>query len=273
MGGDLAGIAQQLDYIQSLGVTCLYLTPIFRAPSNHKYDTVDYFDRLTFGTKADLRSWSTVSTRAGCASSRRRVQPLRLLVGQISGRCQKRQSVAVSQLVLHHSYPVDAEQQKLRLRRALQMDAEAELANPDARDYFLSVGRYWLRNSASTAGGWMWRPELPTAFLETFAQRCARDASPTASCSVKHGRRWTARKREPARQRDELSLPRRSGRVAGEGRAFRVGIRLPPQLALALYPSETNFRMYATCWTATTRRASSMKRAATGKGCRLAAAL
>lgn len=58
------------------------------------------------------------------------------------------------------------------------------------------------------------------------------------------GRRRAARKREPARQRDELSLPRRGGRVAGEGRAFRVGIRLPPQPALALYPNETNLRMY-----------------------------
>ena len=56
MGGDLAGIAQQLDYIQLLGATCLYLTPIFRAPSNHKYDTADYFEiDPAFGTKDDLR--------------------------------------------------------------------------------------------------------------------------------------------------------------------------------------------------------------------------
>ena len=41
IGGDLAGITEGLDYIQSLGVTCLYLTPIFRSPSNHKYDTAD----------------------------------------------------------------------------------------------------------------------------------------------------------------------------------------------------------------------------------------
>ena len=50
------GIAEQLDYIQSLGATCLYLTPIFRAPSNHKYDTVDNFEiDPAFGTKDDLR--------------------------------------------------------------------------------------------------------------------------------------------------------------------------------------------------------------------------
>lgn len=44
MGGDLRGIIEKLDYIQALGVTCIYLTPIFKAPSNHKYDTVDYYE-------------------------------------------------------------------------------------------------------------------------------------------------------------------------------------------------------------------------------------
>ncbi|UXI02853.1 maltodextrin glucosidase [Photobacterium sp. TY1-4] len=41
-GGDLAGIHSKLDYLQALGITALYLNPIFTAPSNHKYDTTDY---------------------------------------------------------------------------------------------------------------------------------------------------------------------------------------------------------------------------------------
>ncbi len=41
-GGDLQGIVQRLDYIQELGASALYLTPIFTAPSNHKYDVEDY---------------------------------------------------------------------------------------------------------------------------------------------------------------------------------------------------------------------------------------
>jgi alpha-glucosidase len=41
-GGDLQGIAQHLDYLQSLGVNALYFTPIFTAHSNHKYDVADY---------------------------------------------------------------------------------------------------------------------------------------------------------------------------------------------------------------------------------------
>lgn len=41
-GGDLAGITDKLDELKGLGVNTLYLTPIFRAASNHKYDTADY---------------------------------------------------------------------------------------------------------------------------------------------------------------------------------------------------------------------------------------
>ncbi len=41
-GGDLAGIASKLDYLEELGVGGIYLTPINEAPSVHKYDTKDY---------------------------------------------------------------------------------------------------------------------------------------------------------------------------------------------------------------------------------------
>ena len=41
-GGDLAGIIQKLDYIKDLGANTIYMTPVFRAASNHKYDTADY---------------------------------------------------------------------------------------------------------------------------------------------------------------------------------------------------------------------------------------
>ena len=56
-GGDLKGIEQKLPYIADLGVTCIYLNPIFEAHSNHRYDTADYekIDCL-LGTKSDLES-------------------------------------------------------------------------------------------------------------------------------------------------------------------------------------------------------------------------
>lgn len=41
-GGDLQGVMQKLDYLQSLGVEAIYFNPLFVSPSNHKYDTQDY---------------------------------------------------------------------------------------------------------------------------------------------------------------------------------------------------------------------------------------
>ena len=53
-GGSLFGIADKLSYLESLGVTVIYLNPIFEAYSNHRYDTADYerVDRLLGGDEA-----------------------------------------------------------------------------------------------------------------------------------------------------------------------------------------------------------------------------
>ncbi len=56
-GGDLAGITQKINegYFDSLGVTVIYLNPIFKSPSNHKYDTADYMViDPDFGTQAEF---------------------------------------------------------------------------------------------------------------------------------------------------------------------------------------------------------------------------
>ena len=52
-GGNLWGVAEKLDYLKSLGVGVIYLNPVFKAYSNHKYDTGDYFEiDSMFGGKA-----------------------------------------------------------------------------------------------------------------------------------------------------------------------------------------------------------------------------
>lgn len=43
-GGDLKGITNRLEYLKELGVNALYLTPIFKSKSNHKYDICDYYN-------------------------------------------------------------------------------------------------------------------------------------------------------------------------------------------------------------------------------------
>ena len=54
--GDLKGIIEHLDYIRELGIDVLYMTPIFKSNSCHKYDTIDYYHiDPSFGTKQELR--------------------------------------------------------------------------------------------------------------------------------------------------------------------------------------------------------------------------
>jgi len=65
-GGDLEGIRQKLDYLQSLGVTVLYLNPIFTAASNHKYDPGNYeqIDPM-FGTEEEWNAFAAELQKRG----------------------------------------------------------------------------------------------------------------------------------------------------------------------------------------------------------------
>ncbi len=53
-GGDLLGIVERLDYLQDLGITAIYLNPIFQSTANHRYHTFDYWqvDPLLGGNEA-----------------------------------------------------------------------------------------------------------------------------------------------------------------------------------------------------------------------------
>ncbi len=64
-GGSLAGVTARLPALASLGVTTLYLNPIFEAASNHRYNTADY-------TKIDPMLGTEADFRALCAEAKRR---------------------------------------------------------------------------------------------------------------------------------------------------------------------------------------------------------
>ncbi len=65
-GGDLAGIIEKLDYIKDLGANTIYLTPVFKAASNHKYDTADYKNiDPAFGTNDDFVQLAKAATQRG----------------------------------------------------------------------------------------------------------------------------------------------------------------------------------------------------------------
>ena len=65
-GGDFAGIQQKLPYLRDLGVTCIYLNPIFEAHANHRYNTANYLkaDPL-LGTNEEFSALCAAAAREG----------------------------------------------------------------------------------------------------------------------------------------------------------------------------------------------------------------
>ncbi len=65
-GGNLEGVEQKLPYLRDLGVTVIYFNPIFRSPSNHKYNTGDYNQiDPSFGTDKDFTRLCKKAERMG----------------------------------------------------------------------------------------------------------------------------------------------------------------------------------------------------------------
>ncbi|WP_164884987.1 glycoside hydrolase family 13 protein [Rubrivivax rivuli] len=65
-GGDLEGLIQKLDHIKELGANTIYMTPVFKASSNHKYDTADYREiDPAFGSNADFERLTKEAAKRG----------------------------------------------------------------------------------------------------------------------------------------------------------------------------------------------------------------
>ena len=65
-GGNLRGVIEKLDYLQTLGIACIYFTPVFASPTNHRYDALDYFKLdPQLGDEDDLRELVRESDNRG----------------------------------------------------------------------------------------------------------------------------------------------------------------------------------------------------------------
>lgn len=65
-GGDIPGITSRINYLSDIGITGIYLTPIFEASTTHKYDTINYRKiDPAFGTEDDFRLLVNTAHKAG----------------------------------------------------------------------------------------------------------------------------------------------------------------------------------------------------------------
>lgn len=246
MGGDLRGIIEKLDYIQSLGATCIYMTPVFKATSNHKYDTEDYYHiDPAFGTEEDL-------LRLTCEVHRR---GMKLLLDGVFNHCgyywppfqdvvKNGAKSKYTDWFFPQSYPVSERLENYDCVGHYKWMPKINLANEDAKAYFISVGKYWIDHFG--IDGWRLdvADEVPTAFWEAFSS-AVKAHKPDI---LLLGETWGDAGRLVSINRLDTAMNYLFRDVAVDWLA--AGTILPSELdhrlnrMLALYPDEVSRRLY-----------------------------
>ena len=188
-GGDIQGIMDKLDYLQDLGINGLYLTPIFRAPSNHKYDTTDYYEvDPDFGDKALFRSFVEEAHKRGM-----RVM-LDAVFNHIGAESTQWRDVAEYQeesrykdwfFIKEHPVP-SAEEIRNRPPETIEhvenlpyetyayvpMMPKINTHNPEVQEYLLNIATYWIKEF--DIDGWRLdvANEVDHAFWRKFNEAC-----------------------------------------------------------------------------------------------------
>ncbi|EUJ32030.1 neopullulanase [Listeria floridensis FSL S10-1187] len=155
-GGDLKGIIDHLDYLKDLGINGIYLTPVFEAPTNHKYDTVDYLKiDPHFGDKKRFKELVEEAHKCGI---RVMLDAVFNHIGDTSPMFQDViQNGADSKYCdwFHiHSFPVRyGENGNIENQPTISYDTFAftthmpklNTANPEVQQYLLDIATYWIR--------------------------------------------------------------------------------------------------------------------------------
>ena len=185
-GGSLNGIAEKLDYLREMGVTVLYLNPVFQARTNHRYDTGDYTKIDPFlGTKEDFERLCRLAGEKG----------IRIILDGVfnhtgfdslyfnafgrygeGGAYRDRRSPYRSWYRFRR-WPKD-----YHCWWGIKSLPELNKDNPEVREYFLGekgIVRKWLAEGAS---GWRLdvADELPVSYLRELRQS-ARAEKPDAA--------------------------------------------------------------------------------------------
>ncbi|MFP4201773.1 MAG: glycoside hydrolase family 13 protein [Candidatus Acetothermia bacterium] len=174
-GGDLAGVMEKLDYLEELGVNGIYLNPIFKSPSNHKYDTTDYYEiDPAFGDASQLKDLVKAAHERN----------IRVILDGVFNHCgenfpqfqdlkQKGQESEHWNWFDVDDFPPRKEPEpNYRCWAGVPEMPEFDRSNPDVRRFLLDVARYWI-DEADIDG---WRLDT-TNYLEPGFVRSLRIAA------------------------------------------------------------------------------------------------
>lgn len=150
-GGDLEGIISKLDYLKNLGITGIYLTPIFKSPSAHKYDTTDYYQiDETFGDRRVFKLLVEQAHRHG----------IRVMIDMVFNHCgsqfsrwrdvvEKGPESPYYDWFMVNQWPFPKEEKSTRDKRFYSFAFMAGMPkfntnNPEVVEYLNDVCTYWV---------------------------------------------------------------------------------------------------------------------------------
>ncbi len=148
-GGNLQGIIDRLDHLADLGVSCIYLTPIFRSSSYHRYDIADYYEiDPLLGDKATFRE----------LVRRCHDRKIRVILDGVFNHTSN-EFFAFQDVIRNgcdskysdwydiYEYPVQCAPSANYATFAVNIGVMPRLntSNPEVREYFIEVGKYWVR--------------------------------------------------------------------------------------------------------------------------------
>lgn len=139
-GGTLYGVTEKLDYIETLGANCIWLSPIFPSPSHHGYDATDYFSvEPRFGGNDALRELVKAAHARGI-----RVL-LDLACNHIANTHELFQEALKSpDSPCRNWFIFDDSTIGYRSFFGVATMPQLNVANPAVRDWLCAIGRYWI---------------------------------------------------------------------------------------------------------------------------------
>ncbi len=158
-GGDLQGILDRLPYLEELGVSALYLTPIFKARSNHKYDTSDYLQvDPAFGDTALLRRLVAAAHQRG----------MRVVLDAVFNHCgdgfwafedlmSRGQASPYKEWFFPRSFPICQDPPNYQTCGGAGFLPKLNVDHPDVRHYLLEVATFWIEQAGIDG----WRLDVP----------------------------------------------------------------------------------------------------------------
>ena len=187
-GGDLQGIISKLDYLKELGITALYLNPIFKSISNHKYDIEDYkeIDPM-FGTKEDFKELVQELHKRN----------MKIVLDAVFNHCSSnlkefqdvvskgKDSQYFDWFVIHGDY-VDMDHCNYEVFSSCEYMPKFNTSNVHAQDFLIDIATYWIKEYDIDG----WRLDVSDEVSHEFWRRFRREVKMQKDDFVIIGENW-----------------------------------------------------------------------------------